>query len=360
MIPVSRPYFPSKGALDKYISRAYDAGWLTNNGPLLNELRLRLADYWKVDPDHLVLVANGSLALQVAFKALELEGEVLTTPFTFVATSSTLIWQGLEPVFVDIESNDWLLDADLIESLISPRTSAILPVHIFGAAADVEAVDEIANRHKLKTVYDASHCFDAKHQNRSLIEAGDASTISFHATKLFHTGEGGAVYFKDKAIAERARRIINFGFESPYSITEIGINAKLSELHAAMGLANLDEQAVWMGQRRKVQLAYWQGLKAYVTFQTQFMNSLNYLPVLFDSEQALLLALDRLRRQGIEARRYFFPSLNESELFTSANMPVSADISRRVLCLPCFAGLSAAVIDKVIATVTACVRDCSV
>ena len=244
MIPVTKPYLPSREKLDRYIDGIYERAWLTNNGELVQELTRRLEEYLGVE--NLLLVANGTLALQIAYRALGVTGrneptEAITTPFTFVATASSLKWEGVEPVFADIDPNTWCLDPTNIEPAITPRTQAIVPVHVFGNACDVDAIDAIAKKHSLKVIYDASHAFGVKYQGESLLKHGDAATLSFHATKLFHTGEGGAIVFKRKEDLERAKKMINFGITGPETVEALGINAKMNELQAAMGLCVLDE-----------------------------------------------------------------------------------------------------------------------
>lgn len=203
MITVTKSYLPNKAKYQAYVDRIFENGWLTNNGSLLQELESRLKNYLGVK--HLILVANGSLALQVAYKALELKGEVITTPFSFAATTSTLAWEGLTPVFADIDANTFNIDPKLIEAQITPNTSAIVPVHVFGNPCEVEAIQAIAAKHQLKVIYDAAHAFGVNYKDQSVLNYGDISTLSFHATKLFHTIEGGAVITNDDALAKRIR-----------------------------------------------------------------------------------------------------------------------------------------------------------
>ena len=246
MIPVTKPYLPSRKKLDEYIDGIYERYWLTNDGPLVQELTARLEKYLGVE--NLLLVSNGTLALQIAYRALGVSGgnldqepEAITTPFTFIATASSMAWDGLKPVFADIDPQTWCLDPHNIEALITPKTRVIVPVHVFGNACDVQTIETVAEKHKLKVIYDACHAFGVKINGRSLLTYGDAATLSFHATKLFHTGEGGAIVFRNRVDLERAKRIINFGIAGPGQIGELGINAKMSELSAAMGLCVLDE-----------------------------------------------------------------------------------------------------------------------
>ncbi len=347
MIPVTRPYLPNREKLEKYIDGIYERQWLTNNGQLVQELTRRLEAYLGVE--NLLLVSNGTLALQIAYRALGVsdidrhrEIEAITTPFTFVATASSLKWEGINPVFTDIDPNTWCLSPDKIEAAITSNTRAIVPVHVFGNACDVEAIDGIAKKHKLKVIYDASHAFGVTYKGESLLKHGDAATLSFHATKLFHTGEGGAIIFKHKEDLERAKKMINFGITGPETIEELGINAKMNELQAAMGLCVLDEMEVNLTAREVVTRHYNEHLPT--SLQRQVLNSAAsannaYMPIVFESESQALAVLNRLSESGITARRYFYPSLDQIELGTNTkqSMHVSRDIAKRILCLPIYA-----------------------
>lgn len=346
MIPVTKPYLPSREKLDRYIDGIYERQWLTNNGPLVQELTQRLEAYLGVE--NLLLVSNGTLALQIAYRALGISGgeapaEAITTPFTFVATASSLKWEGVDPVFVDIDAETWCLAPALVESAITPRTRAIVPVHVFGNACDVEAIDELGRRHGLKVVYDASHAFGVTYKGESLLKHGDAATLSFHATKLFHTVEGGAIVFKRKEDLERARQMINFGITGPETIEEIGINAKMNEFQAAMGLCVLDEIGQNLKSRRDVWRSYQEALAGRVAFQRQQPHTdqnYAYAPIVLASEQALKSMMDNLHAKGVVPRRYFYPSLERVRFYEQKRCPISSDIARRILCLPMYSGLN--------------------
>lgn len=347
MIPVTKPYLPSRDKLDRYIDGIYERGWLTNNGPLVQELTRRLEEYLGVE--NLLLVSNGTLALQIAYRTLGISGgeapaEAITTPFTFVATASSLKWEGVQPVFVDIDADTWCLDPALIEAAITPRTRAIVPVHVFGNACDVESIDEIGRRHDLKVVYDASHAFGVTYQGESLLKHGDAATLSFHATKLFHTIEGGAIVFKRKEYLERARKMINFGITGPESIEELGINAKMNEFQAAMGLCVLDEMEDNLQARAQVWHRYQQSLPETLQLQVKHETlgyNYAYFPVVFQTEEQAVRVAATLKENGVMARRYFYPSLESVEcLGADSEKPVSKDIACRILCLPIYAELS--------------------
>lgn len=341
MIPVTKAYLPNKEKYKAYIDRIYESGWLTNNGSLLQELEQRLKEYLGVR--HLILVANGSLALQLAYKALDLKGEVITTPFSFAATTSTLAWEGLKPVFADIDPKSFNLDPNNIEALITTETSAIVPVHVFGNPCEVEKIQEIAHKHSLRVVYDAAHAFGSQYKGQSVLNYGDISTISFHATKLFHTIEGGAVITNDDELAKKVRLLINFGITGPTTIESVGTNAKMNEFEAAMGLCLLDEIDNIRSEREKVWQMYQQELSGIVAFQqwnAQSDNNYAYAPVLFKSEAKLLEAEARLKANNIMPRRYFYPSLDTLDyLSTEQVCEHSRDIASRILCLPIYPGL---------------------
>lgn len=347
MIPVTKPYLPSRKKLDSYIDKIYESRWLTNSGPLVQQLSQRLEKYLGVD--NLLLVSNGTLALQVAYKALGInsnnpiqEPEAITTPFTFVATASSLKWEGITPLFADIDEDSWCLSPTNIEASITKNTKVIVPVHVFGNACDVEAIDAIAGKHKLKVVYDASHAFGVKYKGKSLLNWGDAATLSFHATKLFHTIEGGAIIFKKKEDLERAKALINFGLTGPEEISNVGINAKMNEFQAAMGLCILDEIDINFSARREIVEYYHRYLPSNITvkMQHEYANeNYAYMPIILENEEQVFSVLNRLSEKGVFVRRYFYPSLNNTEYGNGTSMPVSENISKCILCLPLYKGL---------------------
>ena len=350
MIPVTKAYIPDRTRYHNYVGEVLDSGWLTNGGRLLNTLEQRLAEYLGVA--HVICVANGSIALQVAYKALGLSGEVITSPFSFVATSSTLVWEGLTPVYGDICPHTFNLDPKTIVDKITPQTRAIVPVHVYGNPCDVDAIAEIANEHNLKVIYDAAHAFgttltDADNEARSVLTSGDISTVSFHATKLFHTIEGGAIITQDAAVAQRVRQMINFGITGLTSIDGLGTNAKMNEMEAAMGLCVLDEIQHIRHERQCIWERYHNELQHVVTFQTWHPESTNnhaYAPVLLASDEQVRQVQLALQEQNVFTRRYFYPSLDtlsfgnsqpDTPIFNYAN-----DIASRVLCLPIYPGLT--------------------
>lgn len=361
MIPVTKPYLPDREKLKSYIDGIFERNWLTNNGPLVQELTQRLEDYLGVE--NLLLVSNGTSALQIAYRALgvsdaspDAQHEAISTPFTFIATASSLKWEGVQPVFADIDPKTWCLNPENIEAAITANTRAIVPVHVFGNACDVEAIDIIAQKHNLKVIYDASHAFGVNYKGESLLKHGDAATLSFHATKLFHSGEGGAVIFKRKEDLECAKKMTNFGIAGPESIEELGINAKMNELQAAMGLCVLDE----MEENRKARATVWHRYDQVLRkkLQTQSKSEVldynyAYFPVVFDSEERAVDVAATLKENGVLARRYFYPSLESVEcLGKMAAQPVSKDIASRILCLPIYSSLSMEIVDKITGIVT--------
>ena len=350
MIPVTKAYLPNKEKYQSYVDRIFQSGWLTNNGSLLQELERRLADYLGVK--NIILVANGSFALQLAYKALALEGEVITTPFSFAATTSTLAWEGLKPVFADINSETFNIDPAQIEAQINPNTSAIVPVHVFGNPCDVDAIQAIADKHKLKVVYDAAHAFGSEYKDQSVLNFGDISTLSFHSTKIFHTIEGGAVITNDDELARKIRLMINFGISSPTSIKSVGTNAKMNELEAAMGLCVLDEIDTIRQRREDIWQVYTNELSNIVEMQQwnkHGKNNCAYAPVLFESEEQLLRIEAKLKENDILPRRYFYPSLDTLAYLNSKQVcNNSRDVASRILCLPIYPTLKLDDVQKII------------
>jgi len=329
---------PDKEKYQKYVDEIFESGWVTNNGKLVRELESRLAEYLGVK--NIVLVANGTIALEIAYRLLKLKGEVITTPFSFVATTSSLVSNGLKPVFTDIDSKTFNIDPDNIETAITDKTSAIVPVHVFGNACEVEAIDTIAKENNLKVIYDAAHAFGVKYKGESLLNYGDVSTLSFHATKLFHTIEGGALIINDDALVEEARYLINFGIDGPDSVKALGTNAKMNEFEAAMGLCLLDEMEKIMTMRKTVYERYYHALKDIVTLQVFNENSTknySYFPVVFKTEKQVLDVQKALNEVSVFPRRYFHPSLDTLPYLEDVEvMPISRDLSNRSLALPMY------------------------
>ncbi|MEQ8909256.1 MAG: DegT/DnrJ/EryC1/StrS family aminotransferase [Vicingaceae bacterium] len=338
MIPVTKPYLPDKEKYLDYVSSIYQRQWLTNNGPLVMELENKIKEFLKVQ--NLLFVANGTVALQIAIKALDLEGEIITTPFSYVATTSSIVWEGCEPVFVDIDDSTLNIDPEKIEASITERTSAILATHCFGNACDIEAIDIIAKKHDLKVIYDAAHCFGTQYKGKSVFEYGDISTCSLHATKLMHSVEGGLVFTNDAELLERMFYMRNFGHDGPEKFDGVGINGKNSEFHAAMGICVLQDVADILAKRKNQGLIYKKLLKTsglkFLQIQDGCEFNYAYFPVLFESESLSLDVKQMLGKLNIYPRRYFYPSLNQLEYVKGEACSISEDVASRILCLPVY------------------------
>lgn len=315
---------------------------MTHNGPLLQRLEKELSIYEGVSDT--VCVANGTCAMQLAIRALDLEGEIITTPFTFIATANIIAWERCTPVFVDIDPDTWNIDPDRIEAAITDKTVAILPVHVFSAPCDVMRIQQIAERHGLKVIYDAAHAMCVKVKGESIMAFGDVSCTSFHATKLFNTCEGGACFTAAKELAARLRRMRFFGFDERKEIVDDGMNAKMTEIAAGLGLTNLKYLGeVRKNRREKYEL--YQSLLAdrdYITFQKFDPEEYNYsyMPVLFDTENRLSQTLENMMAEKIYPRRYFYPSLHKIRIFENAGLPVAKSVAERIVCLPLYNDLS--------------------
>ncbi|KOA21341.1 dTDP-4-amino-4,6-dideoxy-D-glucose transaminase [Clostridium homopropionicum DSM 5847] len=350
MINVTKTYLPDVEKYKSYVEEIFKSGWLTNNGQFVQALQKRLEEY--LDVKHLVLVSNGTLALQIAYRALEIKGEVITTPFTFVATTSTLVWEGLQPKFVDIDKETFNIDYSKIEDAITKDTSAIVPVHVFGNPCEVEKINEIAQEYNLKVIYDAAHAFGVKYGETNVLNYGDISTLSFHSTKVFHTIEGGAIIVKDDNLYEKIRKIINFGINSPDKIDCLGINSKMNEFQAAMGLCILDDMDKIFEGRKKVFDYYMNNLPKELQLQKyseDCTKNYAYFPVVFENEEILLKIKEELNKNDIYPRRYFYPSLESLPYINDIqDMPNSKSISRRILCLPMYDSLNEYELKKII------------
>jgi dTDP-4-amino-4,6-dideoxygalactose transaminase len=343
MIPVTKPFLPPQDEYQDYLKDIWKREWLTNMGPLANQLEVNLREYLNVK--NLLYVTNGTVALQMAIKALDLKGEIITTPFSFVATTSSIVWEGCSPVFVDIDPESLNIDANLIESAITDRTSAILATHVYGNPCDVYEIEIIAKKYNLKVIYDAAHAFGVKLDGRSIFEFGDISTCSLHATKLYHSVEGGLLIANDPALIKKLASIRNFGISGFDSFTELGINGKNSEFHAAMGLVNLKYVDQIIERRRQLTNLYEQGLKDFKAFRplwhTASSNNGAYLPYILENETLVLKVKAELEKSEIFTRRYFYPSLASALPYLDNKiMQITEDISHRVLCLPLYSDLT--------------------
>jgi len=338
MINVTKTYLPNKEKYKQYIDEIYNNGWITNNGPMVHKLEKRLAKYLGVK--NIVLVANGTVALEIAYRTLDIKGYAITTPFSFVATTSSLVTNGIKPIFADINPNTLNMDSQNIQNAITKNTTAIIPVHVFGNGCDVESIDRIAKKHKLKVIYDAAHAFDVKYKGKSILNYGDISSLSFHATKLFHTIEGGALIINNDNLVKKARYLINFGIENAESIPELGTNAKMNEFEAAMGLCMLDEMENISTKRKILYETYKKELNNIVSFQEENKNTTlnhSYFPIILEDEKQTLKLQKALNKEDIFPRRYFYPSLDTLNYIEPKQfMKHSRDISSRILCLPLY------------------------
>ena len=349
MIPVTKPFLPPEKEFKVYVKSIWERQWLTNNGPLVNTLELKLKEYLGLD--HMLYVSNGTMALQLAIKALNLTGEIITTPFSFVATTSTIVWQGCKPIFVDIDAHTFNIDPTKIEAAITPNTSAILATHVYGNPCDIDAIQQIADRHGLKVIYDAAHCFGTRYKNRSIFEYGDISTTSFHSTKLFHTIEGGAVFTRQPDLLKKMALMRNFGYSGVDEFAELGINAKNCEFHAAMGLCNLPHIDEILKKRKYLSTHYKLRLNRLdVQFQ-QLDNAEDYnyayFPVLFKSEDLMKECKAKLELAQVYCRRYFYPSLSALPYVENVEMPVCDSIASRIMCLPMYHTLTLSDLDLI-------------
>ena len=345
MINVTKAFLPSVEAYNEYVKGIWERGQLTNHGPLVVELEGKLKSYLGVK--HFLFVANGTIALQLAIKALDLRGEIITTSFSYVATTSSIVWENAHPVFVDIDPETLTIDSDKIVAAITDKTSAILATHVYGIPCDVEAIDMIARKHRLKVIYDAAHSFGVRYNDQSVLNYGDISTLSFHATKLFHTVEGGGVATNDDDLAHRLSYLRNFGHNGQEKFWGLGINGKNSEFHAAMGLCVLPHVADILAKRRKLSELYdLTFMENGIRLRRPKVSSLTnynyaYFPVVFENEDMLIGVRDQLNKNDIFPRRYFYPSLNTLPFITHPGQcQVAESIASRVLCLPLHHDLS--------------------
>lgn len=350
MIPVTKPFLPPQEEYNKYLTGIWKRNWLTNMGPLANELELKLKEHLNVN--HLLFVTNGTIALQMAIKALDLKGEIITTPFSFVATTSSIVWEGCKPIFVDIDKDSLNIDPNKIEEVITENTTAILATHVYGNPCDVIAIENIAQKHNLKVIYDGAHAFGVQVNGKSIFEYGDISICSLHATKLYHSGEGGLIITKDPVLLKKLAYTRNFGLKGPEAFAELGINGKNSELHAAMGLVNLNYFREIHDNRKRVSERYDEKLKN-LRAKKPFWHqnaSLNYAyyPMVFESEELMMRCIEKLKANEIFTRRYFYPSLaNSLPYLEPKELEVTDKTANKVLCLPFYHDLSIEEVDLI-------------
>ncbi|WP_251316382.1 DegT/DnrJ/EryC1/StrS family aminotransferase [Flintibacter muris] len=363
-INVTRSSMPPFEEYCEEIKELWDSRWLTNVGAKHRQLQEKLTEY--LDAPHMDILTNGHLSLELSLQALELEGEVITTPFTFASTTQAIVRNGLTPVFCDVDPITLTLDPAKIEPLITERTCAIVPVHVYGNFCDVEAIGEIARKHSLKVLYDAAHAFGARYRDRGAGAYGDVSCFSFHATKVFHTLEGGGSCFQDGAFGKRLARLKNFGLNDPETATAWGGNAKLDEFRAAMGLCNLRHVEEEIEKRGRAEARYREHLEGVPglrlkAVQPEVQPNHIYFPVLFD-EEVFGVSRDRVRdalgEQGISARKYFYPLTSTFPCyqgrFDPGITPIALEASRQVLCLPMYGELSGETVDRICDVILNC------
>ena len=357
-IYVTQPHLPPLEEFIPYLEKIWASKWLTNNGPFHQQLEQALCEYLGVE--HLALFTNGTIALVTALQTLRITGEVITTPFSFVATAHSLLWNGLTPVFVDIDQTTCNLDPEKIEQAITSRTTAIMPVHCYGTPCDVERIQQIADTYGLKVIYDAAHAFGVKYKGESILKHGDLSVLSFHATKVYNTFEGGAIVCPDAKTKQRIDYLKNFGFADEVTVMAPGINGKMSEINAAFGLLQLKHVDAAIARRGVIDSLYRQGLSdvkgiTCLPYPANTERTFSYFPILVGN--AYHLSRDglysRLREHNIHARRYFYPLISDMPKYrglssaSQANLLVAESISQQVLCLPIFPDLDLNIVQAV-------------
>ena len=356
-IYVTRPFLPPLEQYTQFLEGVWERGILTHNGPLVQRLEQELIQF--LDVPNMVAMTNGTVALQLAIRALDLQGEILTTPFSWIATCSSIIWEYCQPVFVDIDPATFNMDPEKIEASITSRSVGIMPVHTFGNPCDVHGIAEVAARHNLKVVYDGAHALGTRVDDLSVFHFGDITATSFHATKLFQTAEGGGCTAPNPEVAERLRRLRFFGHNAEKEVVDCGCNGKMTEVHAALGLAIMPYLTQILESRRHIATLYHQLLKQNPTLQFQEIRhgetNYSYFPVVFDCQATLLRVVEALQDESIYPRRYFHPSLNQIELLQGQICPNSQKIADRILCLPSYYDLSDESITRISEIVlTAC------
>ncbi|MGJ8638322.1 MAG: DegT/DnrJ/EryC1/StrS family aminotransferase [Opitutaceae bacterium] len=363
-IQVTDPYLPPLEEYVEYLKGIWDRNWLTNQGPLVREFESKLQAYHSLSMP-VYCVTNGSLGLQIALNALGVKGEVITTPFSYVATTACPLWEGCTVKFADIEPDTLTIDPKAVEAAITSKTEAILATHVFGNPCDVEVLDAIGAKHGLAVIYDAAHAFGVTYKGKSILEYGDASMVSLHATKLMHAVEGGFIVAKAPAVSEKMEWMRRFGHKGQEEFYGVGTNAKMSEFHAAMGLCNLNHFDDILEKRKAICGMYDSTLLSHlpsnnshqlssITYREGASRNFAYYPVILESEEVLLATVAGLEAKGIFPRRYFYPSLDsEPFLHDVTESPVSSDVSSRILCLPLSATLESREIARIVDVISA-------
>ena len=364
-IYITQPDLPPLDDFIPYLQKIWDSRVLTNGGPFHAQFEQLLCEYLGVE--HISLFTNGTIALVTALQALRVTGEVITTPYSFVATAHSLLWNGIKPVFVDIDPHTLNLDPARIEAAITPHTTAIMPVHCYGHPCDVDGIQKIADNYNLRVIYDAAHAFGVRYRDESLLRHGDLSVLSLHATKVFNTFEGGAIISPDAKTKLRIDRLKNFGFVDETTVVAPGINGKMSELNAALGILQLDKFGSALEARGRIDANYRrmfdgvQGIRC-VGLAGESTANYSYFPILVEDgyPEPRDKVFQRLRDNKIFARRYFFPLISEFPMYRGlpsaepGNLPVASDVARRVICLPIYPGLSEQQQERIVKLVLAC------
>ena len=362
-ITVTSPLLPDLEELHGLLEKIWDSKWITNNGSYHKKLEAALAEYLKVP--YVSLFTNGTLPLITALQALHVTGEVITTPYSFVATTHALWWNGIKPVFVDIEWETGCMDPSKIEAAITPRTTAIMPVHVYGKPCDTAAIKEIADKYGLKVIYDAAHAFGVEVDGESVLKAGDLSTLSFHATKVYNTVEGGAMVMHDEATKKRIDYLKNFGFAGETEVVAPGINSKMDEIRAAYGLLNLRQVDAAIEARHKVAVRYREALKDVegISFWNDLpgvRHNYSYFPIFVDAARYGMTRDElyfKMKERGVLGRRYFYPLISTFSTYRGlesaapSNLPVATKMADEVICLPMHHALSEADLERVIASI---------
>lgn len=357
-IYVTQPFLPPLEEFVPYLEQIWANKVLTNGGPFHQQLELALCEYLGVE--HIALFTNGTIALVTALQALRVTGEVITTPYSFVATSHSLLWNGIKPVFVDIDPSTLNLDPGKIEAAITPQTTAIMPVHCYGHPCDVEAIQKIADNYNLKVIYDAAHAFGVRDAGGSVLKQGDLSVLSFHATKVFNTFEGGAIVCPDAKTKVRIDQLKNFGHVGEVTVVAPGINGKMSEFNAALGLLQLKYIDQALARRKLIDAAYrerFTGLKGIhcLSDAGEKVANYSYFPILIGADYPISRddLYQKLKDQGIHPRRYFYPLISDFPMYRGLpsahreNLPAATVAARQVLCLPIYPDLDISVVDEV-------------
>lgn len=364
IITVTSPLLPNLDEFTDSLKEIWGSKWITNNGQFHQKLEAALAEYLKVP--YVSLFTNGTLPLLTALQALRIIGEVITTPYSFVATTHALWWNGIKPVFVDIDPSTGNIDPQKIEAAITPRTTAILPVHVYGKPCDTEAIQAIADKYGLKVIYDAAHAFGVEVNGESLLNAGDMSTLSFHATKVFNTIEGGAMVMHDEKTKQRIDYLKNFGFANEIEVVGPGINSKMDEIRSAYGLLNLKQVDAAIAARQKVAVAYRKALRNVdgISFWDDMpgvRHNYSYFPIFVDAEKYGMTRDElymKMKDQGVWGRRYFYPLISEFSTYRGLessrpeNLPNAHMMADTVICLPMHHALTEAEIDKIIMVIS--------